>query len=59
MNRNLKLMTMLVALLAVTACESKTASISSERSASIAWDEIASADSVAHAPKNANLIFMR
>lgn len=59
MKRNLKLMTILVALLAVTACETKTASQGTMRSASIAWDEIASADAVAHAPKNANLIFMR
>lgn len=59
MKRSTKLMTAVVALLALAACDNKTASSRSMQTAAIAWDEIASSDAVAHAPKNANLIFMR
>jgi hypothetical protein len=51
-----------LALLAValTACDSRTASLSSTNSAAIHWDEIAAnTDVVGNAPKNASLIFMR
>lgn len=60
MNRTASLVTALMALLALTACDSKTASLTSIQTASIHWDEIAANnDTVARAPQNANLIFMR
>ncbi len=46
--------------IALTACDTRTASLSSTNSAAIHWDEIAAnTDVVGHAPKNASLIFMR
>ncbi len=59
MERCKTLMLATVMLLALAACDNKTASSGRMQTASIAWDEIASADRVAHAPTNANLIFMR
>ncbi len=59
MNRTASIVTALVALFALSACESKTASLGNIQTASIQWDEVTAADATAHAPKNANLIFMR
>jgi ABC-type proline/glycine betaine transport system substrate-binding protein len=59
MNRTATIMTALVALVALSACESRTASLVTIQTASIQWDEVTAADATAHAPKNANLIFMR
>lgn len=59
MKRTAVCLSALMALMALTACDSKTASLGNIQTASIQWDEIAATDAVGHAPKNANLIFMR
>lgn len=59
MKRSALFLSALIAMLALSACDSKTASLGNIQTASIQWDEIAATDGVGHAPKNANLIFMR
>lgn len=60
MKQTTKLTIALMALLAMSACEGRNAARAGFQTASIQWDEIAATtESVGHAPKNANLIFMR
>ena len=60
MNRTLKqTLLALMALGLTAACESKTASLAPHQTASIEWDVVMASDGVAHAPRNAGLIFMR
>lgn len=49
----------LMALTVLAACETKTANLQTQQTASVQWDDLVAADSVAYAPRNANLIFMR
>jgi hypothetical protein len=49
----------LMALMALAACETKTASLQTQQTAAIQWDDLVAADQVAYAPRNSNLIFMR
>lgn len=59
MKRTATILLLLASMFATAACESQTASLSGFQTASINWDEVTAAENMAHAPKNANLIFMR
>ena len=42
-----------------TACDSKTASLRTQQTASVEWDVVMASDQVATPSRNTNLIFMR